>query len=198
MTCRPWPSPVLAESGGRRWRSCSNGDGLAVVAVKGHRRRWTSCHLIKSTKPPVRQALGPADCVRSRTASLSSCATFRRPGPAEPLREHVGPGAGQRLSPPSTGVGPSPPMGFARARCGFHPHPTLVALTASGRLSERIDCAQRWSRHRRAPHPDRRRARQGLGARVLAHVREDSRLFSSSMEEGASPYRGTRRAGERL
>jgi hypothetical protein len=32
----------------------------------------------------------------------------------------------------------------------------------------------------------------------VCSLSEDSRLFSASMEEGASPYHGTRRAGERL
>jgi hypothetical protein len=60
------------------------------------------------------------------------------------------PGAGEPLSPPSTGVGPSPPMGLARARCGFHPHPTLPALTASGNLRKGLTVLPRstqlWSR----------------------------------------------------
>ncbi len=101
------------------------------------------------------------------------------------------PGAGEPLSPPSTGVGPSPPMGLARARCGFHPHPTLPALTASGKPSERIDCAPTIHSALEQGTAERgvrtgAESRQSLGARVPAHVREDSRLFSSSMEEGAS------------
>jgi hypothetical protein len=167
VTCRPWPSPVSAGSGGRRWRSCSMATASTSsqsndIADAGHPGLPS-----QSTKPPVRQTLGPADCLRSRTASPSPARrSAARSGcaPAGACRPGCRPAAESSVD-RSRSIAPNR---VARARCGFHPHPTLVALTASGKPSERIDCAQRWSMHRRAPHPDRRRARQGLGARVLA------------------------------